>query len=236
MKCAGQMTRPCRGPVGASLRFVPYESTPIEPTPQPSEYDHLPPYTSLAPRRKATVWSPATLATDTAPQKVATPRSRVRPATWSFVVGVIVFLLLVRRPLSLLVPPEQLFDQTRASAPTFSVALLGGTSQSKSGTDMVLRIALSPTETFTVWASPTSAVQPCDAEVAQRAAAGISDTRTPVTVSLDGTLAVGTRVGDPPIEQTIVCTQRNGMRYVIDDTAVATDSSFSTMAASWRWS
>ncbi len=101
---------------------------------------------------------------------------------------------------------------------------------------MVLRIALSTTETFTVWASPTSSVQPCDAEIAQRAAAGMSGTRTAVTDHLDGALAVGTRIGEPPVEQTIVCTQRNGMRYVIDDTAIVTTSSFSTMAASWRWS
>ena len=182
------------------------------------------------------MWTPATLATDTAAQKVAAPRRRVRPATWAFVITVIIMLAVALRSLSLLAPPEQFLGQTRATAPTFSVALLDGTSQPRQGPDMVLRIALSTAETFTVWASPTSAVQPCDAEIAQRAAAGISDTRTAVTVYLDGTLAVGTRVGDPPVDQTIVCTQRNGVRYVIDDTAVVTDSSFTTMAASWRWS
>ncbi|HET7724112.1 MAG TPA: hypothetical protein VFK68_05705, partial [Propionibacteriaceae bacterium] len=88
----------------------------------------------------------------------------------------------------------------------------------------------------TVWASSTSAVQPCDTEVAQRAAARTSGARTSVTVDLDGTPAVGTRIIDPASDTTVVCTQRKGMRYVIDDTAVATGSSFATMAESWRWS
>jgi hypothetical protein len=211
-----------------------YEPTPVEPTPQPSAYDHLPPYTSLAPRRKATVWMPPTLATDVAAQTAATPRSRMRPASWFVAITVIIMLLAALRPL--LASPEQLLGQTRATAPTFSVALLDGTSQLLQDPSMVVRIALSTTETFTVWASPTSAVQPCDAEIAQRAAAGMSGTRTAVTVYLDGALTVGTRVGDPPFDETIVCAQRNGTRYVIDDTAIVTTSSFGTMAASWRWS
>ena len=101
---------------------------------------------------------------------------------------------------------------------------------------MVLRIMWSSSgETFSVWASTTSAVQPCDAEVAQRAA-GLDGTRTTVTAHLDGSLATGTTVSNPPLDHTIVCTQRNGMRYVIDDFSILSTSSFDTLAVSWRWS
>jgi hypothetical protein len=176
--------------------------------------------------------SPQGLAAADPPATV--PWSLGRPATWFVTIAVIILLLAVLRPV--LASPEQLLGQTRANTPTFSVSLLDGTLEPLPDPSMVVSIMWpSSGETFSVWASTTSAVQPCDAEVAQRAAE-LSGTRTAVTVHFDGSLATGTRVSDTATDHTIVCTQRNGMRYVIDDFSILSTSSFDTLAASWRWS
>ena len=53
---------------------MPYENTPLEPTPRPSAYDHLPPYTSLAPS-----WTPYRATRPAAPVFVnRTPPGRRR--------------------------------------------------------------------------------------------------------------------------------------------------------------
>jgi hypothetical protein len=178
--------------------FVPYEPTPVEPTQQPPAYDHLPPYTSLAPLRNAT--TPPPPAMEMAARTMRTPQLRRRLGTSVVVITVVLILLAVLTPL--LASPAQTALQNRANTPTFSVTLLeGGTMRPLRDPSMVLLVESSSGETFTVWAFASAAVPTCDAEVAQRTA-GLAGTRATVTSYLvvqhhRGELALELRPRDP---------------------------------------
>ena len=210
---------------------MPYDHTPVEPIPQTSAYDHLPPYTSLAPS------STAPPPTAPAPTMAADATVRLPDNSWRWGVVLLVAFIFGVKVLAGIQNPTTMPSFTfpsLASASTFYVIMPDGwTSRPPSGPGLVVTMS-SLDESLTVWSAPVDTTS-CIKVLAQQSAK-IPGTRAVAEApSLDGSPASGYKVTSPPTEHTLACTERNGTRYVVHHTQTGSTSSFAEIAKGWHW-
>ncbi len=214
---------------------MPYSDTPRVPVATPSGYDHLPPYTSLAPGSV-----PPTLAPAPAPTPPPRPVQEWKPRSILIVVAIIFAVVravtwMSATPVSM---PTNLFTgiETRqpreVTADTFRVVVPAGWTVDANRTlQTPLRIT-SDGEALVVKTYRTTATT-CAAELATRVGTGQSKTRP--WESLDGAATTGVWMSGPSGDQYVACAVHKDWVYVLVDTGASSGATLDVIMRSWTW-
>lgn len=211
---------------------MPYADTPRVPAAAPSGYDHLPPYTSLAPGSAPPTLAPAPL---TPPS--TTPSSR-RTIVVIVLVAIAVFRLLTFASSTPTSMPTNLFTGYETTQPrevtadTFRVVVPAGWLVDGNRTlDSPLRVT-SGGEAITVRTFRTAATT-CPAELTRRLGTAQSHTRT--WESLGGEATTGVWMSGPSGDQYVACAVHKDWVYVVVDTGAPSGATLDVIMRSWTW-